>query len=126
MNRKIWVSFRFGERRFFVKHRFVDCFVVKCFDFEMTSTNCLIDTPLPDPRLIGTTTPNYSGAGIMRGSVVKITIGDYLIQTPGVIKGFSIEPILDAGWEIARDFKGKPITNSQNIQQLPKAFKVCR
>lgn len=75
-------------------------------------------------RLIGATAPDYSGAGIMRGSVVKLTVGDYLISTPGIIKGFSIEPILDAGWEIARDFKGRPITNKSDIQQLPKAFKV--
>ena len=75
-------------------------------------------------RLIGSVAPNYSGAGLMRGSLIKLTIGDYLINTPGILKGFTVEPILDAGWEIARDFKGRPITNTSDIQQLPKAFKV--
>jgi hypothetical protein len=76
-------------------------------------------------NLIGAIAPDYSQAGFLRGSVVKITIGDYITSEPGIINGgLTISPILDAGWEIARSEGGKLITDSNDIQQLPLAFKV--
>ena len=62
--------------------------------------------------LIQRLAPNYGGEGYLRGSFVKLTFGDYLDSTPGIIDGFSLSPIFDAGFDIT---KGR---------QLPKAIKV--
>ena len=62
--------------------------------------------------LIQRLAPNYGGEGYLRGSFVKLTFGDYLDSTPGIIEGFSLSPIFDAGFDIT---KGR---------QLPKAIKV--
>lgn len=75
-------------------------------------------------RLIGATAPDYSNAGFMRGSIVKLTVGDYITNHPGVLKGFSVSNIMDFSWELARDAKGNRITNTREIQQLPFGFKV--
>ena len=75
-------------------------------------------------RLIGATAPDYSNAGFMRGSIVKLTVGDYITNHPGVLKGFSVSNITDFSWELARDARGNRITNTREIQQLPFGFKV--
>ena len=56
--------------------------------------------------------PNYSNAGYLRGNFVKLTIGDYLDNVPGIITGFSLNPIFEAGFELSSG------------RQLPKAIKV--
>ncbi len=62
--------------------------------------------------LIQRMAPNYSNLGYLRGSFVKLTFGDYLDSTPGIIEGFSLSPIFDAGFDIT------------DGRQLPKAIKV--
>jgi hypothetical protein len=56
--------------------------------------------------------PNYGNEGYLRGSFVKLTFGDYLNSVPGIINGFSLSPIFDAGFDITQG------------RQLPKAIKV--
>ena len=63
-------------------------------------------------RLIQNMAPNYSNSGYIRGNFVKLTFGDYLNNVPGIIKGFSLNPIFEAGFDIT---EGK---------QLPKAIKI--
>jgi hypothetical protein len=63
-------------------------------------------------KLIQFMAPNYSNAGYMRGNFVKLTFGDYLNSTPGIINGFTLNPIFEAGFDIT---EGK---------QLPKAIKI--
>jgi hypothetical protein len=75
-------------------------------------------------RLAGATTPDYSEGGYMRGSILKLTIGDYITNHPGILNGFGVSNILDFGFEIARDEKGERITDTTEIQQLPFGFKV--
>ena len=75
-------------------------------------------------KLAGATTPDYSQAGYMRGSILKLTIGDYITNHPGILKGFSVSNVLDFGFEIARDENGNLITDRTDIQQLPFGFKV--
>ena len=36
-------------------------------------------------QLASTTAPTYSTGGFMRGTLVKVTVGDYLYETPGYI-----------------------------------------
>ena len=62
--------------------------------------------------LIQRLAPNYGKEGYLRGSFVKLTFGDYLNSTPGIIEGFSLSPIFEAGFDIT------------NGRQLPKAIKV--
>lgn len=75
-------------------------------------------------RLAGATAPDYSQSGYMRGSILKLTVGDYITNHPGILKGFSVGSMMDFGFEIARDSKGKRITDTNDIQQLPFGFKV--
>jgi len=62
--------------------------------------------------------PNYSNAGYLRGNFVKLTFGDYLINTPGILKGFSLTPEFDGGFDI-----GGNVDNTSG-KQLPKVIKV--
>ena len=75
-------------------------------------------------RLAGATAPDYSQGGYMRGSILKLTLGDYITNHPGILKGFSVSNVLDFGFEIARDENGERITDTNDIQQLPFGFKV--
>jgi len=61
--------------------------------------------------------PDYTDGGFMRGNLIKVTIGDYLVDVPGVVTGFTFAPNEDAGWDVARttsktslDKQGKYIT----------------
>jgi hypothetical protein len=44
--------------------------------------------------------PNYSQAGYLRGSFAKLTFGNYLNNVPGIIKGFTLTPVFDGGFDI--------------------------
>lgn len=54
--------------------------------------------------------PDYSQGGFMRGNIIKLTIGDYIIDTPGIFSGITYAINDDAGWDIARGEKGNKIT----------------
>ena len=56
--------------------------------------------------------PDYSNGGFMRGNIIKLTIGDYLIDVPGIFLGLTYTISDDAGWDIARDNKGNKATIS--------------
>ena len=74
-------------------------------------------------KLIQNLAPNYSSTGYIRGNFVKLTFGDYLVNVPGIINGFSLNPIFDAGFDIG----GTEFEQANNITsgyQLPKAIKV--
>ena len=53
--------------------------------------------------------PNYSSGGFMRGNLIKLTIGDYLMDVPGVLTGITYTINNEAGWDISRTTKGNPI-----------------
>jgi hypothetical protein len=53
--------------------------------------------------------PDYSQGGFMRGNIIKLTIGDYLIDVPGIFQGVSYAVSDDAGWDIARGDNGDKI-----------------
>jgi hypothetical protein len=57
--------------------------------------------------LVGTTAPNYSSAGYMRGMILKATIGDYLSSVPIIINNISLKPSFEAGWDINRTETGE-------------------
>jgi len=53
--------------------------------------------------------PDYSAGGFMRGNLIKLTIGDYLIDVPGIMMGINYTINDEAGWDIARDSQGNRI-----------------
>ena len=62
--------------------------------------------------------PDYSSAGFMRGNLVKLTIGGYIYEQIGIIKGFSYEMREEYPWEIGLS----PFDDSQ--PQLSQVIKV--
>lgn len=87
--------------------------------------------------LAWTVAPNYSSEGssipgVMRGSIVKFTMGNYFRGMPSIIKGVQFSEIENMGWDINRYSDGQiiePIDSSDNIDpaftgQLPKGIKV--
>jgi len=64
--------------------------------------------------------PNYSNNGYLRGNFVKLTFGDYLNNVPGILKGFSLTPIFEAGFDIGGDLN----SGLTSGLQLPKAVKI--
>jgi hypothetical protein len=71
--------------------------------------------------LASLTAPDYSGNGFMRGNLVYLTIGDWLVDVPGVLKGMSLGIPNESPWEIARDRVG---ARQKDIAQLPFIVEV--
>jgi len=82
--------------------------------------------------LLGTTAPSYSNIGLMRGNFIRMTVGDYLLDVPGIIQSINLKPSLEAGWDINRKEDGTPFKpeedNSQEgdefVGQLPRLIEV--
>jgi len=79
--------------------------------------------------LVGTTAPDYSKAGYMRGNFTYITVGDYLNHMPCIIKSISLKPSFDAGWDINRKENGDLIFNNEDesnlfVGQVPRMIDV--
>ena len=83
--------------------------------------------------LASLTAPDYSDEGFMRGNLIYLTMGDYLRDVPGVLKGMSIGGFEAAPWEIAKKLNGQPLSkfNSNRVEQggepvaeLPHILKV--
>ena len=62
--------------------------------------------------------PDYTDGGFMRGNLVKITIGDYITDLPGVLTGIDFKIDEDAGWDIARDNEGNKIEGDYVMPKL--------
>lgn len=60
--------------------------------------------------------PDYTSAGFMRGNMVRMTVGGYLHETPGVLTALTYTIPDDTTWEIAIDTKGKMDTS---VKELP-------
>lgn len=71
--------------------------------------------------LASTLAPDYSTGGFMRGSIIYLTVGDYLVDVPGVLKGLTYTTNMAAGWEIGRNADG---TRSDIMKQLPFLINV--
>lgn len=73
--------------------------------------------------LVGTTAPNYSSAGYMRGMILKATIGDYLVNVPIIINNINLKPSFEAGWDINRTETGEFFIEGDGAI-LPKMIEV--
>jgi hypothetical protein len=68
--------------------------------------------------LASLTAPNYGKSGVMRGNIIKLTIGDYLKETPGILKGFSFVIDENYPWDIGRDTSGNIDSNSNILPMI--------
>ena len=72
-------------------------------------------------HLISQTYPDYSAnSKLMRSSVVKLTIGDYLYRVSGFLESVNINVLTDAAWEIALDAEGI----DKDMNQVPQMLEV--
>ena len=71
--------------------------------------------------LASTLAPDYNAAGFMRGNIVRLTVGGYLYEQPGIIKGLTYTVPMESTWEIAIDEEGKP---DPSVKELPHMIKV--
>lgn len=49
--------------------------------------------------LASITAPSYSSAGFMRGNIIQITVGNYIVEQPGLLKQLNYEINLEASWD---------------------------
>jgi hypothetical protein len=71
--------------------------------------------------LASSMTPDYGLNGFMKGNLIKLTLGAYLYETPGVITSLTYDIPEDASWEIAIDEYGGA---DSSVAELPKMIKV--
>ena len=57
----------------------------------------------------------------MRGNFTKMTVGDYLIDTPGIISNINVEIPTESPWETGRNQDG---TLANRLDRLPYMVKV--
>lgn len=82
--------------------------------------------------LVGTTAPDYSNFGLMRGNFINLTVGDYINNVPGLINNISLKPSFEAGWDINRKDDGSPFDSDIDanedgtgfVGQLPRMIDV--
>jgi hypothetical protein len=77
--------------------------------------------------LVGTTSPRYSNKGYMLGNFIKLTVGTYFSNVPGIINNITLKPSFEAGWDINRTVGGSVIktTDKTNyIGQIPRMIEI--
>ena len=65
--------------------------------------------------------PNYSDGGFMRGNIIKLTVGDYLVNQYGFLNGLNYTIPDDSTWDIGRDLTG---SLDPNQYQMPHRIQV--
>jgi hypothetical protein len=77
-------------------------------------------------RLVSVTAPTYSNQGFMMGNILKITVGNYFNQMPGVLTSISLKPSFEAGWDINRNQDGTILKfgDQDYVGQLPRLIDV--
>ena len=73
--------------------------------------------------LASTLAPDYTGAGFMRGNLVRLTLGGYLYEQPGFISSLTYDIPQEAPWEISIDAEGG---GDGSVKELPHMIKVSQ
>ena len=71
--------------------------------------------------LASTLAPDYNAAGFMRGNIVRLTMGGYLYEQPGIIKSLNYTVPMESTWEIAINDDGG---SDNSVKELPHMIKV--
>lgn len=72
--------------------------------------------------LAGATTPTYDDT-FMRGTLVKMTVGDYVYELPGFLESVNLSWQKDYPWEIAMN-RPEGNTRDSDMQELPMVLDV--
>ena len=59
--------------------------------------------------------PDYSSNGYMRGNLVKLTVGGYLYEQVGIMKGITYTIPQESPWEIALPYGTAETSTSQGV-----------
>ena len=73
--------------------------------------------------LASTLAPDYTGAGFMRGNLIRLTLGGYLYEQPGFISSLTYDIPQESPWEIAIDAEGG---GDGSVKELPHMIKVSQ
>ena len=65
--------------------------------------------------------PDYGTNGFMKGNMVRMTVGGYLYEVPGVLSSLTYTIPDDTTWEIAIDEKG---ASDSSVKELPHRIEV--
>lgn len=65
--------------------------------------------------------PSYSQGGFMQGNLVRLTVGGYLYNQVGILKGITYTIPQESPWEIGLDDK---LGNDNTVKELPHIIKV--
>ncbi len=75
-------------------------------------------------QLASTTAPTYSQDGFMRGTITKLTVGDYLVNQPGFISSVNYSWDKSYPWEIKLKDNAEAEGVDEDVQQLPMVLDV--
>lgn len=73
--------------------------------------------------LISTLAPDYSSAGLMRGNISELTVGDFILYQPGIITSLDIIIDEDSNWEIALSEPEDLTGGDSDMHELPQIIK---
>ena len=65
--------------------------------------------------------PNYSEGGYMQGNLARLTVGGYIYNQLGIIKGITYSVPQESPWEIAINEEGG---SDRSVKELPHMIKV--
>lgn len=69
--------------------------------------------------------PEYLPSGYMTGNLAYLTLGDYIIDQPGIINSLDFDISDDSPWETARNINGSLSNgNDSDVRRLPFMIKV--
>jgi len=71
--------------------------------------------------LASTLAPDYSDNGFMRGNIVRMTMGGYLYEVPGILTSLTYTIPDDTTWEIGINTEGGP---DPSVSELPHRIEV--
>lgn len=71
--------------------------------------------------LASITAPDYTDSGFMRGNLIRLTLGGYLYEQYGILKGIRYTIPSESPWEIGINENGE---SDSSVKELPHIIKV--
>ena len=72
--------------------------------------------------------PSYSDDGYMRGNLIELTVGGYLFNQVGIMKGIQYTVPMESPWEIAipdtQTINESGVLSDKSVKELPMIIKV--
>ena len=117
-----WNSYKYvGRAESFYKYGSFDRSVKLSFTVAVQSRQEQLPLYQKLNYLASLTAPDYSESGFMRGNLIYLTICDWFVDVPGILKCISLIVPDNSPWEIARNSAGSV---QNDIAQLPFVVEV--